>query len=104
MKRQLIIIGIIVLLFTFGLSGCFGPTTGYYIKKLNNPVSNFINMTEEQIKHFPLLKESLLTNKTIEVPSPSQEVTELRGVFEYFDTDVICYRNEYYEISVFCAD
>ncbi len=104
MKKQLIIVGIIVLLICIGLSGCFGPTTGIMIKKLNDHAGNFINMTEDQMKKFPHLKEAILTNKTVEVTSPSQEINELQGILQYFDTDVICYRNEYYEIRIFFAD
>jgi predicted PurR-regulated permease PerM len=104
MKKQLIIVVIIVLLICVGLSGCYGPTTGIMIKKLNNHVGNFINMTEDQMKKFPHLKEAILTNKTVEVSSPSQEINEIQGILQYFDTDVIYYRNEYYEIHIFCAD
>ena len=91
MKRQQVIIGIIVLLITIGLSGCIGPTTGIMIKKLSYNASKSINMTEEQIKKFPLLKEAILTNKTVEVPSPSHEINQLGGIIEYFDTNIICY-------------
>jgi len=104
MKKKLIIFGIIVLFILVGLSGCYGPTTGIMIKKLNNHVGNFINMTEDQMRKFPHLKEAILKNKTVEVSSPSQEINELQGILQYFDTDVIFYRNEYYEIRIFFAD
>ncbi len=71
--------------------------------KLNHDVGHFVNMTEEQMKNFPHLKESILMNKSIDV-GHSNELYELRGVLEYFGTDFICYQNEYYEIRIFYYD
>ncbi|KYK21896.1 hypothetical protein AYK21_04250 [Thermoplasmatales archaeon SG8-52-2] len=104
MKKQFIILGIVIFLFTNGLSGCIGPTTGIMIWRLDKAPETFINMGEEQIKIFPLLKEAILTNKTVEVSSPSGEIEQLMGVLRYFDTNIIKYHDEYYEIKIFCAD
>ena len=104
MKKQLVIFGIIITTLIVGLSGCIGPTTGYMITKLDREPDNFVDMTEKQMEKFPLLKEAILTNKTVEVSSPSHEITQLGGIFEYFDTNVICYQNEFYEVMIFCAD
>ena len=97
MKKQLVIIGIIItLLVCVGLSGC--QEQAIHIRKLNVKPNNFVNMTEEQIKHFPHLKETILMNKTIDITDYDNEEAELRGVLDYFDTYYICYQNEYYEI------
>lgn len=104
MKKKFIIFGIFTFLITVGLSGCIGPSTGIMIWKLDKTPSTFINMSEEQMKIFPLLKEAILTIDTVEVSSPSGEIEQLMGVLRYFDTDIIKYQNEYYEIKIFCAD
>jgi hypothetical protein len=61
-------------------------------------------MTEQQMKNFPHLKEAILTNKTVYVESPSQEMDELRGVLDFFNTERICYQNEYYQITIKYVD
>ena len=105
MKKQFIIFGIITLLIAIGLSGCIGPTASIRIKKLDKaPVVTFINMTEEQMQKFTLLKETILTKKTIERSSPSYEIERVNGVLRYFDTNIIKYQNEYYEIRTYYAD
>jgi hypothetical protein len=102
MKKQLIIIGLIVLLITVGLSGC--QEQSIHIRKLNVKPDNFVNMTEEQMKHFPHLKEAILTNKYVDITDYDDEEAELRGVLNYFDTNYICYQNEYYELLISYAD
>lgn len=103
MKKQLIIVGIIVLLITVGLSGC--QEQSIHIRKLNGELGNFVNMTEEQMEHFPHLKEAILTNKKyVDITDYDDEEDELRGVLDYFDTNYICYQNEYYEILFCYAD
>jgi hypothetical protein len=104
LKDKIIISGLIVLLISVGLSGCIGPSQVIKVRKLSGGYSNSINMTEQQLKNFPHLKEAILTNKTVEVESPSQEMNELRGILEYFDTEIIYYQNEYYEIKLYYAD
>ena len=101
MKKQLIIVVIIVLLICIGLSGCQG--TEISPKKLNEKPDNFVNMTEEQMQNFPHLKEAIHMNKSIDITGSNEEA-KLRGILEYFDTYYICYRNEYYEISFMCYD
>ena len=109
MKKQLLIIGIIALLVSVGLSGCYGPQQCIEAHKLSGGYGNSVNMTEQQMNNFPHLKEAILTNKTVYVGSPSQEMDKLRGIFEYFDpddifSDIIFYQNEYYEIRISYAD
>jgi hypothetical protein len=109
MKKQLVTIGIVALLVCVGLSGCIGPSQGIRAQKLKGGAGNSVNMTEQQMKNFPHLKEAILTNKTVVVESPSQEMDQLRGIFEYFDpdnifSDIISYQNEYYEIRINYAD
>jgi hypothetical protein len=100
MKKQLVIIGIVALLVCVGLSGCTGPSQAITVRKLSGGCANSVEMTEEQMKIFPHLKEAILTNKTVYVESPSQEMDKLRGILEYFDNDFIFYQNEYYEITI----
>ena len=102
MKKQLMIIGIILILLTVGLSGC--QEQSIHIKKLKVKPDNFVNMTEEQMIHFPHLKEAILTNKTIDITNYDDEEAELRDVLDYFDTNCICYQNEYYDIEIWYAD
>jgi len=109
MKKQLAIIGIVTLLVSVGLSGCYGPQQGIKALKLSGGHGNSVNMTDLQMNNFPHLKEAILTNKTVWVNSPSQEMDELRGIFEYFDpddifSDIIFYEEEYYEIRIMYAD
>jgi hypothetical protein len=61
-------------------------------------------MTEEQMQKFPLLKEAILTNKTVEELSPSYEIERVNGVLRYFGTNIIKYQNEYYEIRTYYID
>jgi len=108
LKKQFIIIGILVIV-SVGLSGCFGPQQGIEALKLSGGYGNSVKMTEQQMNNYPHLKEAILTNKTVWVQSPSQEMNELRGIFEYFDpddifSDIIFYQNEYYEIRIKYAD
>ena len=109
MKKQRVIIGIVVILMCVGLTGCNGPRQGIAALKLSGGYGNSVNMTEQQMNNFPHLKEAILTNKTIYLESPSQEMDKLRGIFEYFDpddifSDIIFYQNEYYEIRIMYAD
>jgi hypothetical protein len=102
MKKQLIIFVIIVLLVCVGLSGC--QDQGMQVIESNEEVENFVNMTEEQMKYFPHLKEAILTNKTEYISTPSGELCELIGILRYFNTDYICYQDKYYEIGFYAAD
>ena len=109
MKKQLVIIGIVVILVTVGLSGCNGSKQGIEARKLSRGYGNSVKMTDQQMNNFPHLKEAILTNKTVYVESPSQEMDKLRGILEYFDTDnifsdIIFYQNEYYGITIKYAD
>ena len=94
--------GIVILLLTTWLSGC--QSQGIGVHKRSGEYQNSVNMTEEQMNNFPHLKEAILTNKTVYVESPSQEMDKLRGILEYFDNDFIFYQNEYYEIRIKYAD
>jgi hypothetical protein len=101
--------GIVVLLVSVGFCGCYGPQQGIQALKLRGGYGNSVNMTEQQMNNYPHLKEAILTNKTVYVGSPSQEMDRLRGIFEYFDpddifSDIIFYQNEYYEIRIKYAD
>jgi hypothetical protein len=59
-------------------------------------------MTEQQMNNFPHLKEAILTNEGIE--TPQEEMNRLRGILDFFDTEIIQYQNEYYEVGFFAAD
>jgi hypothetical protein len=101
MKKQLVIIGFVVLLLTTWLSGC--QSQGISVHKISGEHPNSVNMTEEQINNFPHLKEVILTNKS-GGDIPKDEWSELKGVLEFFDTEIIQYQNEYYEITFNLAD
>jgi hypothetical protein len=62
-----------------------------------------MNITNQQIEKFPHLKEAILTNKTM-MTNPHDELIELRAILDFFDTEIIKYQNEYYEIGFFAAD
>jgi hypothetical protein len=104
MKKQLVIIGFVVLLLITWLSGCQGPVQIIEARKLSGGYSNSVEMTEQQMKNFPHLKEAILTNKTVIVESPSEEMSKLRGILEFFNTEIIYYQNEYYEIRLRYGD
>jgi len=101
MKKQLVIIGIVVLLVTVGLSGC--QSQGIYVEKISGEHPNCLNMTEEQMNNFPHLKEAILTNSS-GGDIPKAEFDELHSLVWSYDTNIIQYRNEYYEITFNLAD
>jgi len=100
MKKQLLLIGIAVLLLTTWLSGC--PSQGIGIRKISGEHQNCVNMTEDQMNNFPHLKEAILTDKYIE--TSQEEMNRLRGILEFFDTEIIRYQNQYYEVGFWAAD
>jgi len=100
MKKQIMIIGIVILLITTWLSGC--QSQGIGVHKISGEHQNSVNMTEEQMDNFPYLKEAILTNKYAETPWDEQN--KLRGILEFFDTEIIQYQNEYYEVVFWAAD
>jgi nitrate reductase cytochrome c-type subunit len=100
MKKHLVIIGIVALVLTTWLSGC--QSQGISVHKISGEHQNSVNMTEEQMNNFPHLKEAILTNKMVE--TPPAEMNQLRGILEFFNTEIIQYQNEYYEIGFFAAD
>jgi hypothetical protein len=104
MKKRAVLVGVIFLLIASWLSGC--PEQGVVVKKLTGTHPQSVNMTEEQMKQFPHLKEAIqtLTNGTNMIETPVQEMNQLRGILEYFDTEVVQYQQEYYEIKFYAAD
>lgn len=99
-EKQLILIGIITLLICVGLSGCMGDTQGISALKRNNGGGNFVNFNERQMQKFLHLKEAILTNRTVEVEYPSEEIDRFRIILDFYNTDYICYYNDYYEIII----
>jgi hypothetical protein len=100
MKKQLVILGIVTLLLTTCLSGC--SSQGITVHKISGEPRNSVNITEQQMKNSPHLKEAILTNKSVE--TSQQEMNQLRGILEFFNTEIIQYQNGYYEIGFFAAD
>lgn len=94
MKKLLLIIGTVTLLLTICLGGC--SEYGITIKKISGEPGNSVNMTEQQMEKFPHLKQTILTNKT--TITPDDEFFRLRAILDFFDTSIIKYQNEYYEI------
>jgi hypothetical protein len=101
MKKQLIIIGIVALIVCVGLSGC--QSQGIHVEKISGEHPNSVNMTEKQMNNFPHLKEAILTD-TSGGDIPKDEWDELKGILLFFDTDIIQYKNKYYEITFNVAD
>jgi hypothetical protein len=101
MKKQLVIMGIVAQLLTTWLSGC--QSQGIRVEKISGEHPNSVNMTEKQMNNFPHLKETILTN-TSGGDIPKDEWDELKGILLFFDTDIIQYQNEYYEITFNVAD
>ena len=101
MKQAILIIFVTLILLTcVGLSGC--QSQGFRVFRISEEPSNYVNMTKEQMNDFPHLKEAIFSNKSVE--TPPEEMSRLRGILQYFDTDNICYQNEYYEIRMYAAD
>lgn len=100
MKKQLILIGIAVLLLSIWLSGC--QSQGFGVHRISEEPTNYVNMTEEQMNNFPHLKEAILTNKLVK--TPQEEMSRLRGILEFFDIEFIKYQNEYYDVGFWSAD
>jgi hypothetical protein len=97
MRKQILLFGSIGLLFCVGFSGCLDEGQGINAFKLSSDeVDDSINMTERQINRFPDLKESILSNSSHD--APQKEIDELHAIFDYFDTNIIYYQNECYEI------
>ena len=100
MKKLLILIGIAVILLSIWLSGC--QSQGFQVRRISEEPTNYVNMTEEHMNNFPHLKETILTNKLVE--TPQEEMNRLRGILDFFDTEIIKYQNEYYDVGFWSAD
>ena len=100
MKNQFVFIIIAFLLLSLCLSGC--QSQGFRVHSISEEPTNYVNMTEEQMNNFPHLKEAILTNKYVE--APHEEMNRLRGILEFFDTEIIKYQNEYYDVGFWSAD
>jgi hypothetical protein len=101
MKKQVVIMGSVVLLLTCWLSGC--QSQSIHVQKISEEHRNCLNMTEEQMDHFPHLKEAILTNSS-GGDIPKAEFDELHSLVWSYDTNIIRYQNEYYEITFNLAD
>ena len=100
-EKKLVFVGIVVILVCVGLSGC--QSQGIYVEKISGEHPNCLNMTEEQMEHFPHLKVAIITN-TSGGDIPKTEFDELHSLVWSYDTNIIQYRNEYYEITFNVAD
>jgi len=98
--KKLVIIGIVVLLLTICLSGC--QSQGVSVDIISEEPANYVNFTEEQMNNFPHLKQAILTNGGVETPWDEQN--RLRGILDFFDTQIIQYQNKYYEVGFWAAD
>jgi hypothetical protein len=101
--RKIAIIVIVLMLVDVGfLTGCEMATRCIYTEKMSKGSYRSVNMTEEQMEKFPHLKESILTNKSVNLASDNDinECDRLSGILEYFNTKYIYYQNEYYKIDI----
>jgi len=92
--------GILVIFVSVWLSGC--QSQGFRVYRISEEPTNYVNMTEQQMQHFPHLKEAILTNTSIE--TPREEFYEFKDFLESKNTEFIQYQNEYYEIGFRFAD
>jgi len=83
MKKQLLLLGVVILMVTTFLSGC--SSQGITVPKISGEHPNSVNMIEQQMKNFPHSKEVILTNKSVE--TSQQEMNQLRGILEFFTAD-----------------
>lgn len=104
LKKQIIVLGLVVLLICVGLSGCiFGPR--YYIEaeRVDEEPDLYINMTEELMDNYPHLKKAIgLGGNYTQIPQ--EELDRVEELLEKYDTYFIKYRDKYYEIGIACSD
>ena len=67
MNKNLIIFGIVVLLLTVGLSGCFGYGQVIKAEKIDEKRDDFYNITEQQFDLFPLIIQNMFNNSDNQV-------------------------------------
>jgi hypothetical protein len=100
MKKQLVIIGIVVFLLTEWLTGC--QSQGLRVLKISEEPKYYVNMTENQMQNFPHLKVAILTNESIEIPR--EEFHELSELLKSENTKFIRYQTEYYELFLWIGN
>lgn len=60
--------------------------------------NNYINITEEQMKKFPHVKEAILKQGS-HIDTPYDEFLEFNNLLDDEETEFIKYQNEYYKID-----
>ena len=104
LKKQLVMLGIVVLLICVGLGGCIiGPR--YYIKavKVDEEPDTYINMTEELMDNYSQIKKAISFEGNYTSIS-WEEIGRVKELLDNYDTYFIKYRNEYYEIDIASSD
>ena len=98
MKKQLLIVGIIVLLVCVGLSGC-NENTKYCITAEKGYIEgiDYINMSESQLEELPKVKEAIITGEYVMITH--EEYHTLLNSFGGTFCD-IKYNDEYYMIGL----
>lgn len=98
MKKQIIMLGIVVLFICVGLSGC--TSSEYFIEadRIDEEPDVFVNITEQQIKNYSYLKIAIESEGEL-IKIPKEESDEVELLLESKETDYIKYKNEYYQIA-----
>ena len=101
MNKNLIVIGITIILLAVGLSGCadlFVEGGRIDAELLEDSPTNYINVTEQQLEQFPHLKQALNQTDT-QIEPPIDEWNELHDFFG--DTWAnIYYQEKYYYVRL----
>ncbi len=106
LKKQLVIIGIVVLLLAVGLSGCVNPDQGFCAEKLDVKPEGYYTLSDEYLKSYPHLKEVIIecniTGNMTCMSVPREEYN--RANIFLSQCNNVKYKNEFYEITLYCAD
>lgn len=102
MTKKIAIITSLVIVITiaaiFIVTTSFEGTKGILAEKLDEEPISYMNMSEDQFKKFPHLKEAINTTGEY-IETPVDEWNELLNLLKTQDnTFIIKYKNEYYKI------
>ncbi len=106
LKNRLVIIGIAVLLICVGLSGCAIQDQGFCAEKLDVKPKDFYTLSDEYLKSYPHLKEVIIecniTGNMTCISVPREEHYRVNIILSQCNN--VKYKNEFYEITLYCAD
>ena len=104
MKKAVILMIALLVISVGFLSGCTDRIYCISAEKLNFELSNYVNMSDQQLEDFPRLKEAILTEDHVSI-----SYEEWNELINFFDTELhrpyetdhrletyVVYQNEYY--------